>query len=144
MTDDRDILLGELMAEAVAALRERRFDAVDTIVDRAGDDRQELLDMIELTLALHGPAEPSPALVDELAHTNVPGSVHEKRWQDVEALLEAGIEVVTTVNVQHLESLNDVTEQVTGVRQRETVPDHVVRAADQIELVDMKIGRAHV
>ena len=67
MTDDRDILLGELMAEAVAALRERRFDAVDAIVDRAGDDRQELLDMIELTLALHGPAEPSPALVDELA-----------------------------------------------------------------------------
>ena len=67
MTDDRDILLGELMAEAVAALRERRFDAVDAIVDRAGDDRQELLDMIELTLALHGPAEPSPTLVDELA-----------------------------------------------------------------------------
>ena len=76
-------------------------------------------------------------LVDELAHTNVPGSVHEKRWQDVEALLDAGIEVITTVNIQHLESLNDVTEQITGVRQRETVPDHVVRSADQIELVDM-------
>ena len=64
---------------------------------------------------------PSVALVDELAHTNVPGSAHEKRWQDVEALLDAGIEVVTTVNVQHLESLNDVTQQITGVRQRETV-----------------------
>ena len=77
-------------------------------------------------------------LVDELAHTNVPGgSDHEKRWQDVEALLDAGIEVITTVNIQHLESLNDVTEQITGVRQRETVPDHVVRSADQIELVDM-------
>ena len=80
---------------------------------------------------------PDVVLVDELAHTNVPGSTHEKRWQDVEALLDAGIEVITTVNIQHLESLNDVTEQVTGVRQRETVPDHVVRAADQVELVDM-------
>lgn len=80
---------------------------------------------------------PHVVLVDELAHTNVPGSGHEKRWQDVEVLLEAGIEVITTVNIQHLESLNDVTEQVTGVRQRETVPDHVVRSADQIELVDM-------
>ena len=80
---------------------------------------------------------PHVVLVDELAHTNVPGSVHEKRWQDVEALLDAGIEVITTVNIQHLESLNDVTEQITGVRQRETVPDQVVRSADQIELVDM-------
>ncbi len=80
---------------------------------------------------------PAVALVDELAHTNVPGSAHTKRWQDVELLLEAGIEVITTVNVQHLESLNDVTEAITGVRQRETVPDAVVRAADQIELVDM-------
>ena len=80
---------------------------------------------------------PAVVLVDELAHTNVPGGRNEKRWQDVDALLEAGIEVITTVNVQHLESLNDVTESITGVRQRETVPDHVVRAADQIELVDM-------
>ena len=74
---------------------------------------------------------------DELAHTNVPGSRHEKRWQDIEVLRGAGIEVITTVNIQHLESLNDVTEAITGVRQRETVPDDVVRAADQIELVDM-------
>ncbi|MFS3128617.1 DUF4118 domain-containing protein [Nocardioides sp. Bht2] len=80
---------------------------------------------------------PTVVLVDELAHTNVPGSAHQKRWQDVEVLLEAGIAVITTVNVQHLESLNDVTEAITGVRQRETVPDAVVRAADQIELVDM-------
>jgi two-component system sensor histidine kinase KdpD len=80
---------------------------------------------------------PEVVLVDELAHTNVPGSAHTKRWQDVETLRDAGIEVVTTINIQHIESLNDVTEQVTGVRQRETVPDHVVRSADQIELVDM-------
>ena len=66
-----------------------------------------------------------------------PGSRHEKRWQDVEELLAPGIDVITTVNIQHLESLNDVVEPITGVRQRETVPDEVVRAADPIELVDM-------
>ncbi len=80
---------------------------------------------------------PEVALVDELAHTNAPGSRREKRWQDVEVLLAAGIDVISTVNVQHLESLNDVVERITGVAQRETVPDHVVRAAEQIELVDM-------
>ncbi|MEW2416708.1 sensor histidine kinase KdpD [Streptomyces sp. NPDC046866] len=80
---------------------------------------------------------PAVALVDELAHTNVPGSRNAKRWQDVEELLQAGIDVVSTVNIQHLESLGDVVEGITGVRQRETVPDEVVRRADQIELVDM-------
>ncbi|MFF7447861.1 MULTISPECIES: ATP-binding protein [unclassified Streptomyces] len=80
---------------------------------------------------------PAVALVDELAHTNVPGSRNAKRWQDVEELLAAGIDVVSTVNIQHLESLGDVVESITGVRQRETVPDEVVRRADQVELVDM-------
>ncbi|MFD4142727.1 MULTISPECIES: ATP-binding protein [unclassified Streptomyces] len=80
---------------------------------------------------------PAVALVDELPHTNVPGSRNAKRWQDVEELLAAGIDVITTVNIQHLESLGDVVESITGVRQRETVPDEVVRRADQIELVDM-------
>ncbi|WP_031512912.1 sensor histidine kinase [Streptomyces sp. NRRL F-5123] len=80
---------------------------------------------------------PEIALVDELAHTNVPGSRNAKRWQDVEELLKAGIDVVSNVNIQHLESLGDVVESITGVRQRETVPDEVVRRADQIELVDM-------
>ena len=80
---------------------------------------------------------PTVALVDELAHTNVPGSRNEKRWQDIDELLDAGIDVISTVNIQHLESLNDVVESITGVVQRETVPDEVVRRADQIELVDM-------
>ncbi|NUR87041.1 MAG: sensor histidine kinase KdpD [Nonomuraea sp.] len=80
---------------------------------------------------------PRIALVDELAHTNVPGSRNAKRWQDVEELLDAGIDVISTLNVQHLESLNDVVEQITGVPQRETVPDEVVRRAEQVELVDM-------
>src|SRR6478609_8916232 len=81
--------------------------------------------------------KPEVALVDELAHTNVPGSRNEKRWQDIEELLASGVEVISTVNVQHLESMNDVVEQITGIKQRETVPDSVVRAADQIEIVDM-------
>ncbi|NAS22216.1 DUF4118 domain-containing protein [Herbidospora sp. NEAU-GS84] len=80
---------------------------------------------------------PKVVLVDELAHTNVPGSRNAKRWQDVEEILDAGIHVVTTVNVQHLESLNDVVHEITGVPQLETVPDEMVRQADQIELVDM-------
>ena len=81
--------------------------------------------------------KPEVALVDELAHTNVPGSRNAKRWQDVEELLAAGIDVISTVNIQHLESVNDVVERITGVKQRETVPDGVVRQADQVELVDM-------
>jgi len=81
--------------------------------------------------------KPQLALVDELAHTNAPGSTHAKRWEDVAALLDAGIDVITTVNIQHVESLGDVVQQVTGVAQRETVPDAVLRAADQVELVDL-------
>ncbi|MEO9238483.1 MAG: histidine kinase, partial [Jatrophihabitantaceae bacterium] len=80
---------------------------------------------------------PEVALVDELAHTNVPGSGFAKRWQAIEVLLAAGIDVISTVNIQHLESVNDVVEAITGVPQRETVPDSVVRAAEQVELVDM-------
>jgi two-component system sensor histidine kinase KdpD len=80
---------------------------------------------------------PEVAVVDELAHTNVPGSRNGKRWQDIQELLDAGIDVLSTVNVQHLESLNDVVAQITGAEQRETVPDAVVRAAEQVELVDM-------
>lgn len=80
---------------------------------------------------------PTVVVVDELAHTNVPGGRHEKRADDVREILAAGIDVITTVNIQHLESLNDEVERITGVRQRETVPDQVVRDADQIQLVDM-------
>jgi two-component system sensor histidine kinase KdpD len=81
--------------------------------------------------------KPEVVLVDELAHTNVPGSAHAKRWEDIHDFLAAGINVISTVNIQHLESVNDVVERITGIEQRETVPDATVRAADQIELVDM-------
>jgi two-component system sensor histidine kinase KdpD len=80
---------------------------------------------------------PDVALVDDLAHRNAPGGRNEKRWQDVEELLAAGISVISTVNVQHIESLNDVITGITGIEQRETVPDRVLRAGEQIELVDM-------
>ena len=88
---------------------------------------------VDAILARH----PKVALVDELPHTNVPGSRNEKRWQDVEELLAAGITVLSTVNIQHLESLNDVVEKITGVPQRETIPDSIVRSADQVDVVDL-------
>jgi two-component system, OmpR family, sensor histidine kinase KdpD len=80
---------------------------------------------------------PALTLVDELAHTNAPGSKHEKRWQDVEDLLDAGITVISTVNIQHVESLADLVENITGVQVRERVPDRILDAADEVELIDM-------
>ncbi|MDA3630057.1 sensor histidine kinase KdpD [Saccharopolyspora sp. WRP15-2] len=95
------------------------------------------VELTEMDLAAVLARKPEVAVVDELAHTNVPGSRNEKRWQDIEELLDAGITVLSTVNVQHLESLNDVVEGITGIRQQETVPDEVVRRAEQIELADI-------
>jgi two-component system sensor histidine kinase KdpD len=91
----------------------------------------------ELDVAAVLARRPQVVLVDELAHTNTPGSKNPKRWMDVEELVEAGISVISTVNVQHLESLNDVVAQITGIEQQETVPDEIVRQASQIELVDI-------
>lgn len=118
--------------EATAAL----VDGLEVVPRR--EVRHRGVDLHEMDLQAVLDRAPDVALVDELAHTNAPGVLHEKRWQDVEALLAAGIDVVSTVNVQHLESLGDVVEQITGVRQRETVPDAVLRAADRIELVDLQ------
>ena len=81
--------------------------------------------------------KPQLALVDELAHSNIPGGRHEKRWQDIQELIDAGIDVYSTLNVQHLDSLNDVVTQITRVPTRETVPDRVLASADQIELIDL-------
>ncbi|AQP46368.1 histidine kinase [Tessaracoccus aquimaris] len=116
---------------ATAALTE----GLPVIPRRTVDHRGVLLNEMDVdaVLARH----PDTALVDELAHTNAPGSRNEKRWQDVEELLAAGINVISTVNIQHIESLNDVVETITGVPQRETVPDSVLRAADQVEVVDL-------
>ncbi len=87
----------------------------------------------EAVIARH----PKVALVDELAHTNVPGSKHVKRYQDVEEILDAGIDVVTTLNIQHLESLNDLVASITGVRVRETLPDWILDQAEEVELIDI-------
>ncbi|WP_199430359.1 sensor histidine kinase [Qaidamihabitans albus] len=130
--------------------RERGTDLVVGFAETHGRVRTaELLDGLEIVRPAQVPGHtemdvdavlaraPEVAVVDDLAHTNAPGSRNEKRWQDVEALLEAGINVLTTVNVQHLQSLGDVVEAITGVRQRETVPDEMVRRAEQVELVDI-------
>ena len=108
---------------------------LEVVPRRGADHRGATFEEMDVDSVLA--RRPEVAIVDELAHTNVPGSRNAKRWQDVHELLAAGIDVVSTVNIQHLESLNDVVEAITGVKQRETVPDHVVRAANQIELVDM-------
>lgn len=83
---------------------------------------------------------PKLVLVDELAHTNAPGSRHPKRYMDVEELIAAGIDVYTTLNVQHIESLNDVVARITRIRVRETVPDFIIDAADDVELIDLTPG----
>lgn len=116
---------------ATAAL----LDGFELIPRRTVEHRGVALTELDLDAVLR--RAPALALVDELAHTNAPGSEHEKRWQDVDALLDAGIDVISTVNIQHIESLNDVVEQITGVPQRETIPDAVLRRADRIELVDL-------
>jgi two-component system sensor histidine kinase KdpD len=111
------------------------LDGIEVLPRRAVEYRGTVLHEFDLDGALA--RKPALLLVDELAHTNAPGSRHGKRWQDVEELLAAGIDVYTTVNVQHLESLNDVVAQITGVRVRETLPDAVLEGADEIELVDV-------
>jgi two-component system sensor histidine kinase KdpD len=110
-------------------------EGLEVLPRRTVDHRGVTLDEMDLDAILE--AKPEIALVDELAHTNAPGSKHEKRWQDVSDILDAGIDVISTVNIQHIESLNDVVRQITGVVQRETIPDAVLRGADQIELVDL-------
>ncbi|PRX48345.1 two-component system sensor histidine kinase KdpD [Prauserella shujinwangii] len=111
------------------------LDGLETVPPRIAElDGAEVPEMdLDAVLA----RRPDVVLVDELAHANAPGGRHERRWQDVEDLLAAGITVLTTVNVQHLQSLGDVVERIVGVRQDETVPDEVVRRAEQVELVDI-------
>jgi len=110
-------------------------DGLEVLPRRTTLHRGVTLDELDVDAALAG--KPELILIDELAHTNAPGSRHAKRWQDVLDLLEAGIDVWTTLNVQHVESLGDVIQQITGVKVRETVPDAVLERADDIELVDL-------
>jgi two-component system, OmpR family, sensor histidine kinase KdpD len=129
-----DVVVGYVETHGRAHTAEQIGD-LEVVPRRVLTYRGAALEEMDLDAVLA--RRPSVALVDELAHTNVPGSKHAKRWEDVDELLDAGIDVISTVNIQHLESINDVVERITGVRQRETLPDQIVRAADQIELVDM-------
>jgi len=95
--------------------------------------------LTEMDLAAVKERRPQVAVVDELAHTNAPGSVHAKRYEDVLALLDAGINVITAVNIQHIESLNDAIASTTGVRVRETIPDWVLKRADEVVNVDVSV-----
>ena len=129
-----DVVVGfvETHGRTLTAAQLRDLEVVARVEREYRGARLEEMDLAAI-LARH----PKVVLVDELAHTNAPGSTHEKRWQDVEDLLNAGIDVITTVNIQHLESVNDVVEKITGITQRETIPDAIVRQAEQVELVDI-------
>ncbi|MFI6793354.1 DUF4118 domain-containing protein [Nonomuraea sp. NPDC050383] len=134
MARGRDVVVGYVETHGRARTAEL-LDGMEVVPRRTLVHRGA--EFTELDVDAVVARRPRVALVDELAHTNVPGSRNAKRWQDVDELLDAGIDVVSTVNIQHLESLNDVVRDITGVPQRETVPDEVVRRADQVELVDM-------
>lgn len=113
----------------------RLLDGIETVPLRRHTHRGAALEEMDLDAVLE--RAPAVAVVDEYAHSNAPGCRNAKRWEDVEELLAAGIDVLSTVNVQHLASLHDVVQAITGTRQQETIPDAVVRHADQIELVDI-------
>ncbi len=115
-------------------LTQERCDDLEIVPRRLIDYRGTRFEEMDLDAVLA--RQPKVALIDELAHTNIPGSRHAKRWEDVIDILNAGIDVITTVNIQHLESIADAVERMTGAQVRERVPDWVVRKANQIELVD--------
>jgi two-component system sensor histidine kinase KdpD len=114
---------------------EELLQELEIVPRRQIEYRGKMLEEMDLDAILA--RRPQLVLVDEFAHTNVPGSRHPKRYLDVEELLVAGIDVYTTVNIQHLESLNDAVAQITGIRVRETIPDRLLDDAAEIELVDL-------
>ncbi len=129
-----DVIVGVVETHGRAET-EALLQGLEVIPRRAVDYRGTVLQEMDLDAILQ--RHPQLVLVDELAHSNAPGSRHAKRFSDVEELLEAGIDVYTTVNIQHLESLNDVIAQITGIRVRETVPDSFFERADEVKLVDV-------
>jgi two-component system sensor histidine kinase KdpD len=132
--DGVDVVVGYVETHRRAET-EALLEGLEVLPRLALDYRGTTLEEFDLDAALR--RHPTVILVDELAHTNAPGSRHAKRWQDVVELLDAGIDVYTTVNVQHVESLNDVVAKITGVVMRETVPDSVFEQADEVELIDL-------
>ena len=134
LADREDVVVGIVETHGRPET-ERLVEGLPTLPRRVIDHRGVLITELDLDAAIA--RRPALILVDELAHTNAPGSKHVKRWQDVLELLDAGIDVHTTLNVQHVESLGDVIQQITGIKVRETVPDTVLERADEIELVDI-------
>ena len=134
LNQNLDVVVG-LVETHGRAETARLTEGLEVLPRRSVGHRGVVLDEFDLDGLIA--RRPDWALVDELAHTNAPGSIHEKRWEDVRGLLDAGINVISTVNIQHIESLNDVVQSITGVAQRETIPDSVLRSADQIEVVDL-------
>ncbi|WP_308222232.1 sensor histidine kinase [Microbacterium oleivorans] len=132
--EGKDVVIAVVETHGRAATQ-RMTDGLEQVPRRDVTHRGVTLTEMDLDGVIA--RRPDVALVDELAHTNAPGSANEKRWQDVQQLLDAGVSVISTVNIQHIESLNDVVQQITGAPQRETVPDQVLRAADQVEVVDL-------
>ena len=132
--EGRDVVVGFVESHGRAATA-AMVDGLETVPRRVESHRGLALEEMDLDAVLA--RSPEIALVDELAHTNAPGSRNAKRWQDVDELLGAGIDVISTVNTQHIESLGDVVYEITGAQQRETVPDAVLRSADQVEVVDL-------
>ncbi|MER6507561.1 DUF4118 domain-containing protein [Nonomuraea sp. NPDC001636] len=130
----RDVVVGHVETHGRDQVA-RLLDGLETVPGRTVVHRGATFTELDADAVIA--RRPTAVLVDELAHTNAPGSRHAKRWQDVQDILDAGIDVVSTLNIQHLESLRDVAEQITGLPQRETVPDDLVRRADRLELVDM-------
>ncbi|WBU37130.1 DUF4118 domain-containing protein [Homoserinibacter sp. YIM 151385] len=129
-----DVVVGVVETHGRAATA-ALVEGLELVPRRRVEHRGVVLEELDLDAVIA--RAPQLALVDELAHTNAPGSAHAKRWGDVEALLDAGIDVISTVNIQHITSLGDVVTQITGVVQRETIPDDVLRRAEQIELIDL-------
>lgn len=132
--EGRDVVIGIVETHGRKET-ERLMRGLEQIPRRRQSYRGQSFGEMDLGAILE--RRPSLCLVDELAHTNIPGSRHAKRWQDVEELRDAGIDVYTTLNVQHLESLNDIVARISGVRVRETLPDQVLSEADEIELIDL-------
>ncbi|MDW7732740.1 MAG: DUF4118 domain-containing protein [Methanolobus sp.] len=144
------------MLSEARTLKEKQIDVVVGIVETHGrietelllenmeiiprlkiDYRGIVLEELDIDAVLE--RKPAYVLVDELAHTNAPGSRHAKRYQDVEELLSAGISVYSTLNIQHIESINDIVQQITGIEVKETIPDRIIETADKIEVVDLPI-----
>jgi two-component system, OmpR family, sensor histidine kinase KdpD len=129
-----DILIGCVVTHGRLET-ENLVQGLKQIEPKVIDYRGSLLNELDIDAVLS--RKPKVILIDELAHTNAPGSRHEKRWQDVEELLAAGIDVHTTVNVQHLESANDIVAKITGIRVKETIPDAIFEKADEVVVVDL-------